>query len=64
MNKNDEIFEAFEKNYKYILVRACNLMELSEKLEACLERGYTLYESPFIDSTTYTCVYYQAVCKD
>ena len=64
VNKNDEIFEAFEKNYRYILVRACSLMELSEKLEACFERGYPLYGSPFIVSDTYTRVYYQAVCKD
>ena len=64
MKKDDEIFDAFEKNYRYILVRACNLIELSEKLEACFERGYTLYGSPFIVSDAYIRVYHQAVCKD
>lgn len=64
MRKDDEIFEAFDKNYRYILVRACNLLELSEKLETCFERGYTLYGSPYIVSDTCIRVYHQAVCKD
>lgn len=64
MKKDAEIFEAFDKNYRYILVRASNLLELSEELEACFERGYTLYGSPFITDNRHMRIYHQAVCKD